>query len=841
MKRTKRFISVAAALSMLGSIITCVPTAAIGNGELLFNESFANYDSAKWQGESVGAVTENDADLYTTNAGGYDEITMPGVTVTDSYFSARFNAAVWSTDENAYIGMSLRKGDTGRYRLAYYPAAKQLKIEKIVSGAATVLDSCTVTLEAGKAYKLALSVKDGMLRAEVDDVVWLHAIDYTDMLTSGSATIESNLQSVTVTNPACTGEDRLFYDNFESGRVDSVFTNNPSVTAENGYIRVATEVQLRNTGFATSEAWEQTKVELNANLEGDNYIYIYTHSQAWNKRYRAFLHYNMANSTLAAQPSSTATTLSKILDDYKTLEIANVDRKYTMLTKKEGDSINLEFKIDDSTIMTATDSSLLSTAGGLDINAYAAAPLKIYDLAITDLQAATTTATALYNSGTTKLDDWEQTGTVQGVTGSEYVYKVTSGQNGVLTLKDKAWKNIGASVEVNPDDLTADGSYIALYIRYTDENNNVRLQRDKDSLDIIRKVSGTDTVIATAELTAPTGEFKMELQAVDGIYRGLIDGIVVAEGQAELTGDSNSGTVGLQAYNCGAEFDNFVGAEENRVWYKKWQGENTEYSFVPTYAENLEHTILTADVILPAKTEAKNQKSRIDIRNANSAADSYTAAYKLQFQVCTWGFYIELVDNITTTSFVTSNMVNDSIVKWGDVNRITVETEDLISGEVQIKVQLNGTEILNYTDDGTGLDDGYFPIAANRNGAYGIYPTTSNTTDFQVQETWIETVPAEKFVGAIEFNSSLTENGKLSATLTTTSGAANVVVFAALYDADGVLVQITEPVTAIASKESPVSTGELTLPADVTGYTAKAFCWDSLTGMKVLAGADVAR
>lgn len=110
-------------------------------------------------------------------------------------------------------------------------------------------------------------------------------------------------------------------------------------------------------------------------------------------------------------------------------------------------------------------------------------------------------------------------------------------------------------------------------------------------------------------------------------------------------------------------------------------------------------------------------------------------------------------------------------------------------------------------------------------GSFTVQGTVEGTSIKAVAQIKVRTLSFHS-----EFNmSSLNGNQTLTATVTgTNKGSADVasLVTLALYDADGKLVDKTQ-LSKTVTKGDPVSLAtNLTLPADVTGYTAKVLVWD---------------
>ena len=861
------------------SVISC-PIMAEGREILLLTQNFNNVDlSSDWvTTENTGTITDVDSDLYVTNADGFDSLVIPDVTVTDAVMSADFKATALSTNADAYFGIRMRSGDDGSYQMAYYPKAKQLKLQRMKADGITVdttRDSCGFTMNEGETYNMAFSVKDGSLRGEVNGVVWLRAFDYNiDTTTwtsdgkavfeSGSAAVVSNLQQVTISNPKMTGEDKLFYENFESGRLfadvttgkgygsDGVFcAKSGSISVSNGALVLAVSeskyptIYIKHQGSDASNAWKNTVLSFDA-VTDDAFDYMNIQSHLLNdlsKSYLGFIHSTCQYSSV--KKSGTTLSDSAVTDYGKTQSIKNKSFQFKAETKTSTDNTTTELKYytDNQQILSASDSSTPITGGGIGINPVKGT-LTIDNLTIKDANAATKAENTI---SLPKMVNWTKSGTVSGTFSKEKAYKVLSGQNGDLVLNNFSQKNVSVGMDVDIDSENwSDNSQINLFARYISNGHNVRMTFFKKSNAAVPTVAilvcnnGEKDKKYVSMTYDPGTKFRMELQAKDGIYRALIDGNVVAE----LTSAEEmnlKGTVGIQFKDASATVKNVLVKEENRMWISDVPtGASKTYTFTadPNIVKGIDHVAFCADIRIPDLNWTQffmnsrvNSTNKAYIAQFRTGKDSNTgnAAVYVQLYKALWNETFGDAVNITSN------------INVGRTNRIKMVTEDLSDGNVKIAISVNGTEVLSkVTDDSTDK----LTSASGANGYDFWYPSAPGTF-FTNATAWIECLGDDSDESALnidyKFNKeSLVADEKVKADLTvenTTGEDFSAVIFAALYNADGVLCEVT-PITGVTvtaqEMYKTVSTGELTVPNNPTGYRAVAYCWNSISGMKPL-------
>lgn len=861
------------------SVIGC-PIMAEGREVLLLTQNFDNVDlNSDWvRTENTGTITDIDSDLYVTNANGFDSLVIPDVTVTDAVMSADFKATALSTNADAYFGIRMRSGDGGSYQMAYYPKAKQLKLQRMKADGITVettRDSCGYVMNEGETYNMAFSVKDGSLRGEVNGVVWLRAFDYNiDTTTwtsdgkavfeSGSAAVVSNLQQVTISNPKMTGEDKLFYENFESGRTfadvttgkgygsDGVFcAKSGSISVSNGALVLAVSeskyptIYIKHQGSDVSNAWKNTVLSFDA-VTDDAFDYMNIQSHLLNdlsKSYLGFIHNSCQYSSV--KKSGTTLSDSAVTDYGKTQNIKNKSFQFKAETKTNADNTTTELKYytDNQQILSASDSSTPVMGGGIGINPVKGT-LTIDNLTIKDANAATKAENTI---SLPKMVNWTKSGTVSGTFSKEKAYKVLSGQNGDLVLNNFSQKNVSVGMDVDIDSESwNDNSQVVLFSRYISNGHNVRMTFFKKSnaatptVAILVCNNGEKDKKYVSMTYDPGTKFRMELQAKDGMYRALVDGNVVAE-LTSVEEMSLKGTVGIQFKDAAATVKNILVKEENRMWISDVPtAASKHYTFTAdtNVVKGTDYTAFCADIQIPdLKWSQFFMNSRV-----NSANKAYIAQFRTGKDSNTGNaaVYVQLYKALWNETF--GDAVNiTSNINVGRTNRIKMVTEDLSDGNVKIAISVNGTEVLSkVTDDSTNK----LTSASGANGYDFWYPSAPGTF-FTNATAWIECLGEDSDEAALnidyKFNKeSLVADEKVKADLTvenTTGEDFNAVIFAALYNADGVLCEVT-PITGVTvtaqEMYKTVSTGELTVPNNPTGYRAVAYCWNSISGMKPL-------
>ena len=643
------------------SVISC-PIMAEGREVLLLTQNFDNVDlSSDWvTTENTGTITDIDSDLYVTNADGLDSLVVPNVTVTDAVLSADFKATSFSTDSAAFFGIRMRNGENGGYQMVYYPSASQIKLQRIKADGTveTTKDSCGYTMNEGETYNMAFSVKDGSLRGEINGEVWLRAFDYVSdgspVVSSGSAAVVSNLQSVSISNPKMTGEDKLFYDNFESGRVfadvatgsgyGSVTSakNKGVISATDGKIVLDTngtnypQIYIKSGATDSSPAWKNTVLSFDA-VSGEtfDYMYVYTHMiNAASTAYQGLVHNSVQYSALNKFVNYGSTNMGATLTDYgKSLIIKNKSFAFKAETTTSSDNtkVDLKYYIDGQEVMSASDASspVNSTGGGISITPVKGS-LTIDNLIIKDGNAATKAEDAI---SIPKMNTWTHGGNAEGTFGKEKAYKVIKGQNGDLVLNDFSQKNVSVGMDVDIDSESwDDNSRVVLFSRYISNGHNVRMTYFKKSDALMPTVAillcnnGVKASQYVAMTYDPGTKFRMELQAKDGIYRALIDGKVVAE----LTSGEEiclKGTVGIQLNDTAATVKNVLVKEENRMWISDISTEASKhYAFTAdtNVVKGAEHTAFCADIQIPdLKWSQFFMNSRV-----NSAKTAYIAQFR---------------------------------------------------------------------------------------------------------------------------------------------------------------------------------------------------------------------
>ncbi len=298
MKKTIKQITAAlAAAVMLSGSVFAEGNFTYSGENPLFSEDFNSKTTASLSGGAV--VEEVDGKNILKLSGEKAQLKMKDVDTAEYGFSADFKTANAKT--GMYAGVSISGTDAGEYKLLVYPADNTAKLFKND----TVLAETRVKL--GEKNNIKLAVRDGILRAMLNNAVILNVYDATSLEGKGSSLLSDGLTAY-FENILVETESSYYYENFKSGAVYTVNSNElmPTETKgdSNGVWIVAEEdgksvlttkgyssyAQLRYP-FAKNQHSEKSAVILNLkssewNAEDSNGFFVYSRYLAGNMNYR---------------------------------------------------------------------------------------------------------------------------------------------------------------------------------------------------------------------------------------------------------------------------------------------------------------------------------------------------------------------------------------------------------------------------------------------------------------------------------------------------------------------------------------------------------------------------
>ena len=182
MKKTIKRITAALA----ASIMICSSAFAEGNfayqgDSQLFSE---NFDSQTAASNSSGAVVEKlDGKNVLKLSGENTRLAMKDAGITEYGISA--DLCTSEVKPGSYAGLSASESDAGAYKLLIYPKEKKAKILKNN----TVLAETSVIL--GDWNNIKIAVKDGIIRAMVNNAVVMTVYDAAPLSGMGSSVISN--------------------------------------------------------------------------------------------------------------------------------------------------------------------------------------------------------------------------------------------------------------------------------------------------------------------------------------------------------------------------------------------------------------------------------------------------------------------------------------------------------------------------------------------------------------------------------------------------------------------------------------------------------------------------
>lgn len=212
MKKTIKIVTAALA----AWILFCGSVFAEGNftyqGENnLFSESF---DSRTIASNSNGATVEQiDGRDVLKLSGENAHLSMKETDTIEYGFSADIRMS--DASSGSYAGLSIGEDNSGAYRLLIYPKEKKAKILKNN----TILAEKKVDL--GDWNNVKIAVKDGIIRAMMNNAVVMTVYDATPLSGMGSS-VNANGLTAYFASVSLETESSYYYENFESGAVYSV-------------------------------------------------------------------------------------------------------------------------------------------------------------------------------------------------------------------------------------------------------------------------------------------------------------------------------------------------------------------------------------------------------------------------------------------------------------------------------------------------------------------------------------------------------------------------------------------------------------------------------------------
>ncbi|MBR5518387.1 MAG: hypothetical protein IKV86_05095 [Clostridia bacterium] len=333
-------------------------------------------------------------------------------------------------------------------------------------------------------------------------------------------------------------------------------------------------------------------------------------------------------------------------------------------------------------------------------------------------------------------------------------YKTTASTNDSLVISNKEWKNISATAKVAITEGTSATSvddYVGIMARYYDASNYVlgayspfAETAGNGTIYIKSVVNGTATTVASKEITAFTEdtEYTFGVSIKDSAVSIVVNGDHVLKTAFDVTGTQLVGSVALKSNNVAATFDDvqvsgtpyyFV---ENFNSAVDWSGYNyittsngqqtVNASYIKAKIKDGEGELTYTDgkikgskgLLAYIRTEQAETRTWDDVEmtvklksgngqlnnlQLSSAVDGTTARYHIDFSgtKARLRYFTEYEKGIIVPTS------NDTNVAWksGGEFLIKYRLTDMVTDDgkpaVRIRLNVDGKDIIDYTDDGS--------------------------------------------------------------------------------------------------------------------------------------------
>lgn len=290
----------------------------------LFSEDFSTQqDAPSKDGATIEKIDgKNTLKLIGNNA----HLGIKDVDTSDYGFSVDLRTE--NVKSGTYAGLSVAGDNTGSYKFLIYPKEKKARLLKN----SKVLAETTVSLNEKNNVKIA--IKDGIIRAMLNNAVVLNVYDAFPLSGRGSSVLSNGLTAY-FDNVVLETESSYYYENFESGSVYTVNSDEimpvetkgdssglwivqkdegKNVLTTNGYSSYAKILYP----FAKNEHSESSAVVLNLkssewNAEGESGFSVYSRYRAGNMNYRL----RFSNNCAVIEKLSPSNVVEKLAESSK--------------------------------------------------------------------------------------------------------------------------------------------------------------------------------------------------------------------------------------------------------------------------------------------------------------------------------------------------------------------------------------------------------------------------------------------------------------------------------------------------------------------------------------------
>lgn len=560
---------------------------------------------------------------------------------------------------------------------------------------------------------------------------------------------------------------------------------------------------------------------------------------------------------------------------YKVRKVPASDYSYVTVTLYVDGAQKLEWK-DESPAFTANDDGIIIAGGlGFAISGEIKTNQK-YSLKSYELRDITGNDNEIYKESFENLTNWTNA-EIKTSGGSDNKYYITTkDDNGTLIVSNKSWKNIVTEADVLFDEIPSSATtdnYAGIIARYKDENNYVMgayspygSAAGKGTVFVKSVVNGTATTVASHEITAfESGvTHRLGIGVKDGVAIVYIDGESVLNAPFSTQSAETYGSVALKSNNLATKFDNisvsgtpyyFVeefkstpnlsayksGAKQSEINSKVTLNEDGTvtigndgeiYLYVDeSYAGDWDDVEMTVRM----KTNNRTDMSCLYFRGG---VDDTAACYYIENSTKSNLGFNEKWGTIVAS---TEGIVNVPNSAYYDVKlRLTDEKTEAGDTAVRIRYTVNGTEMINYLDDGTKAKEtansvtdtaiqnllNSHPLKANTHGrGFRISCSGNESISYIIDSIKIADPDAGKIIANVSVPQTFDANTDVTSKLTVDNKdyeSKEVMFITAFYDGDELKnVKVSYPSTA--SDESMTFT---TKGNSGTATKIKVFVWD---------------
>lgn len=838
---------ISTALLMTGNVLFPIADAAeiaANDEKVLFTDDFESYDSTE-DAADIWDVTNTDAAsigrdvsyTYTSAVTGTNRLLYNEQNLTDAKVSAAFD--IKNAEPDGEIAVYIRYSAMGGYRFSLNPTSGLMKLVKNESAGESVIDEYTLPSVDNK-YTMSLSAKGGMIIGEVNGTVWLSVYDLTPV-SGGAAAIETQNVQSGLTDIVICGENRIFYNDFSSGRALNnlsfiTFTNPDgaeSLVDNDGYLKIKggstkeNVMKINDSSFESSAEWGKIKVDANFKMKNCDQMFLRTGFNRAGNSYVNLIHSHTQYSALKRNDDwnnnlAASQITNRVLDANTDFNIVSIKD-----TDKANGSTQIKTLLDNSVLYEATDNTAL--CGGLTITCPKTKELWINSLEITDMSSVITPSDIYLNRDFSKLkEDGDVSGDKETIQSGSAARFGANGSAKIL-LKDKKYKNIDLSCNMNINEFAdADGS-AKICFRYTDENNFSFVKFSKDGAELKEVKDGVENSISKSASAIKIGSpINVKISAKEGSYKVIVDNIaLLSYTDAAKYNQCLSGTIGFYSENTSVDFDDVV-IENNTL---DWLVDETEVSDGKTYDYSApegasEHTRLNAECLIAGTST--DVQGGYQLSSGLKSGKGYTAhIYPTADTI-----KVNIISPDWSSTFVSGADIG-GLIKVGEYNILSLEKETTADNNIKLTFYANGEKAFEFTDK----DVRFMPSDGYR--GYQVKTKYGSNPSVPTKRVWLEDM---RYNGdfSISLNTdvnSLVTGSKVNIKVKTDNGGYETkefMVLCAMYSAKGTLMNLDISDFSADSGESFENSFDVTVPQSLKDGRIKIMCIDNTNNLNLL-------